>query len=413
MLISFCVGNLSSFGHYVLLSMDSKGLKGLETTNIINIEKNKKKLLKSAVIYGANASGKSNLIKAFKFMADFVINSGNENQMGHIQGIEPFLLSSKFEIYATHFEIVFVYEGIKYRYGFDLDKQKVYNEWLYYVPKKRETLLFKREHTALKLSKQFSEGIAWKKSTSHLGVKIKQGSLFVSILNQMFNGNEKTYSDKIIKWFNRLNIITNTNQERLLESTISLLKEGKYSQEINNFLINVDSSIKGFSYSKENYKLDASCIKINHKYNHSNQVKSLDLLRYESDGIKKIFALSGVLCDILENGKILIIDDFELNLHPILIKKIVELFHNNANKNNAQLIFTTHDTNLLSKELFRRDQIWFMEKDKVGESNLFSLAEFNANGHGGVREYTSYGKNYLNCQYGGVANWCLNGKDCF
>ena len=399
MLVSFSVGNFRSIGGEILLSMETTGLKGNET-NIIKNKGKKKGVLKSAVIYGANASGKSNLLRAFLFMSNFVINSGKDKQTGEKTGVEPFLLDSSLEKEPTYFEIVFIYDNIKYRYGFELDENKVHSEWLYYVPDKRETMLFIRDNDNLKVSKAFSEGMAWKKSTHNLGLKIKENGLFVSVLAQMFSGKKEIASEKVIKWFQSLQIINSLGSINLFKETLNLMKDDLYIEEINNLIKYADFGIKDISHE---IKSDEEVqIRTHHNYQGQKEDKLLDLFKHESEGTKKFFGLTGILCDILKQGKVLIIDELEAHLHPLLTKKIINLFHSEANKNNAQLIFVTHDTNLLSKEIFRRDQIWFMEKDDNENSCLYSLAEFKANVKNGVRATTDFAKNYIDGRYGAI-----------
>ncbi len=411
MLISFSVGNFRSIGKEVMLSMESTGIKGKEEENIISDSCNRKGILKSTVIYGANASGKTNLLRAFLFMSNFVINSGKDKQKGENTGVEAFLLDASLEEEPTYFEIIFIYDNIKYRYGFELDEYKVHSEWLYYVPDKREAMLFIRDNDKLKVSKAFSEGTAWKKSTHNLGLKIKENGLFVSVLAQMFSGEKEIISEKIIKWFKNLQVINSLGSSSLLGEALTLLKDNLFVEDINNLIKYADFSIKAITHEIKSVETNKNNIgdfsikakvQTHHNYQGKDGARLLDMFNHESEGTKKYFGLAGVLCDILKNGKILVIDELEAHLHPLLTKKIIELFHSKTNAKNAQLIFVTHDTNLLSKDIFRRDQIWFMEKDEQEISKLYSLAEFKSNVKNGVRSTSDFSKNYIDGRYGAI-----------
>jgi AAA15 family ATPase/GTPase len=203
-----------------------------------------------------------------------------------------------------------------------------------------------------------------------------------------FNGE---LSGKIFRWFNRLII----NREISISAT--MLDNIKQKYKIMEFIKIADLQIEDISKVSEIVKgYELFSYKTSHyKYNGNNNIVDLaDIGLYcESTGTQKMVALAEPLIDALSNGKILVIDELDTSLHPLITHKIIELFNGPDNKNNAQLIITTHDTNLLSKKLFRRDQIWFTEKDKYGRSDLYSLVNFQ------VRKDASYEKDYLMGKY--------------
>jgi uncharacterized protein len=415
MLIEFSVGNYRSFKEKVTFSMVAANLvsqdKNLDSNNVFAVD-GELSLVKSAAIYGANASGKSNLAKALQFMKWFMVNSSKETQSTERIGVERFRLSTETDDQPSFFEIVFLLDGQQHRYGFTVNQERVLSEWLYYVPKARETKLFDRQNDDFNITKIFkADGI---------GERTRDNALFLSVSAQ-FNVKK---SEAILQWLtHQFHLISGLNDERLLKNTInSLVKEN--NNEIINLLGKLDLGIDGIqikqlrigsvdfgdipeilSYAlKKDFLSEDSTIDniltMHQKFNESGEPVSLEefiLEREESDGTQKIFALASLLIDTLKNGAILVIDEFEARLHPLMSRAIVEIFNSNkSNPRNSQLIFMTHDTNLLNKEIFRRDQIWFTEKDRYGATTLYSLAEYN------VRNDASYGSDYIKGKYGAI-----------
>jgi uncharacterized protein len=420
MLIEFSVGNYRSFKEKVTFSMVAANLvsqdKDLDINNVFAVDK-ELSLVKSAAIYGANASGKSNLAKALQFMKWFMVNSSKETQSTEAIGVERFRLSTETDDQPSFFEIVFLLDGQQHRYGFTADREKVVSEWLYYVPKTRETKLFDRRNGNFDIAKVYkADGI---------GERTRDNALFLSVSAQ-FNINK---SEIILKWITRqLGLISGLNDEQLLDDTIQhLFREEIYNEAItilekfdlgiidikrrhgdnideeqinqggrsNNFLNRALSTMKKFLIEDEN-GFDT----IHQKFNTDREPVSLetfDLSTEESAGTQKIFALVSLLVSALKYSKILIIDEFDARLHPLMSRSIVELFNSNeTNPHNAQLIVMTHDTNLLSNKIFRRDQIWFTEKDRYGATALYSLAEYK------VRNDASFGSDYIKGKYGAI-----------
>jgi uncharacterized protein len=416
MLIEFSIGNYRSFKEKVTFSMVAASLvsqdKSLDSHNIFAVDKDLS-LVKSAAIYGANASGKSNLAKALHFMMWFMVNSSKETQSIEKIGVERFRLSTEMDDQPSFFEIVFLLDGQQHRYGFTATQQQVVSEWLFYVPKARETNLFNRQDGKFKIAKVFkADGI---------DERTRNNALFLSVSAQ-FNIKK---SEAILSWLtNSLILVSGLNDERLIGKTIDDLLQKEYRNKITKLLQNLDTSITGIEVeqidveaiefddmptelSNElkklflNRKAKFSNIFTQHqKFNEKGErvsFESFDLAREESDGTQKIFALASLLHNSLESGKVLIVDEFDARLHPLLSQAIVKLFNSNeTNPKNAQLILMTHDTNLLSNKIFRRDQVWFTEKDYYGATSLYSLAEYN------VRNDASYGSDYIKGKYGAI-----------
>ncbi|MBD0390501.1 MAG: ATP-binding protein [Nostoc sp. C3-bin3] len=415
MLIEFSVGNYRSFKEQVTCSMVAANLvakdKKLNENNVFEID-NDLKLLKSAVIYGANASGKSNLATALKFMRWFMINSSKETQSTEKIGVEIFKLSTETEAQPSFFEIVFLMNGKRYRYGFEATIETVVSEWLFYVPKLKETKLFERKLNKISVSKTYkADGIQQ---------KTRHNSLFLSVSAQ-FN---VQIAEKILDWLaNRVKLVSGLDDRGYRGYTVSCLMDNENKDEILQLLkkldlgfddvkveeseVTVDSLLRELPNEIKNFILKNGGSKIisvqtmHRKFDEEGNIISTEELfnlnEQESEGTQKVFALAGLLVDTLKNGKVLIIDEFDARIHPLINRAIVELFNSNeTNPNNAQLIFMTHDTNLLNNKLFRRDQIWFTEKNRYGATDLYSLAEYN------VSNDASFESDYIQGRYGAI-----------
>ncbi|MBW4500511.1 MAG: ATP-binding protein [Scytonema hyalinum WJT4-NPBG1] len=414
MLIEFSVGNYRSFKEQVTFSMVAANLvakdKKLDENNVFEVDDDLK-LLKSAAIYGANASGKSNLAKALGFMRWFMINSSKETQSTEKIGVERFKLSTETEDKPSFFEIVFLMNGKRYRYGFEATRDKVVSEWLFYVPKSRETKLFERKLDNISVSKTYkADGIQQ---------KTRHNALFLSVSAQ-FN---VKLAEKILDWLtNRVKLVSGLDDRGYRRYTVNCLMNNKNKNEIIQLLKKLDlgfgdikvkesevhadslpselpDEIKNFIIKNGGTK--ATSIQTMHQTfdekGNSVSIALFNLDEQESEGTQKVFALAGPLVNTLKDGKVLIIDEFDARIHPLISRAIVELFNSNeTNPSNAQLIFMTHDTNLLSNKLFRRDQIWFVEKNRYGATDLYSLAEYK------VRNDASFESDYIKGRYGAI-----------
>lgn len=423
MLIEFSVGNYKSFKERVTFSMVAANIvakdKTIDEDNVFAVD-SELKLLKSAAIYGANASGKSNLYKALSFMKWFMINSSKETQSTEQIGVELFRLSTETENQPSFFEIVFILDNKKYRYGFEANRERVVSEWLYYVPKSRKTKLFERELDNIHSIKTYNaEGIE---------KRTRRNALFLSVSAQ-FN---VEIAENILDWLTRkLQIVSGLNVGNYQNHTVGYLQNNENKYEIIKLIKKLDlgidnielaetekkigffMTIKKADIFKENPNLfkDANNLEdilnvtisiktIHQKFDHEGNYISpelFDLNKQESEGTQKVFAMAGLLVDTLEDGKILVIDEFDARLHPLISLAIVNLFNSREiNPNNAQLIFMTHDTNLLSNKFFRRDQIWFTEKNRYGATDLYSLVEYK------VPNDASFESDYIKGKYGAI-----------
>ena len=409
MLIEFSVGNYRSFKDVVTLSMEAAPIKSkgqLDTDNTFVV--GSLRLLKSAAVYGANASGKSNLINAVKFMRQLVRHAPQQS-IDEID-VEPFLLNTESAQNPSFFEVIFQLGETQYRYGFEVDRKRVHREWLYHKLK-REVQLFERHDNQYKLSKKFSEGVGLEERTL-------ANRLFLSVVDQ-FNGQ---IARQIMLWFSNLRLINANIDEPYKIYTFQQLLENKgLAPQIKQFLSKVVGEIEDWQVYSEQWReewvpkemptrlrkllLDSESHRaivqtIHPLYDHENKrvgITEFDLDKHESAGTQKIFALTGPLLQTLYEGTILVVDELDARLHPLLTQQLVQLFNSNqTNPNHAQLIFATHDTNLLKNLVLRRDQIWFTEKNRFEATNLFSLVEYK------VRNDASFEANYLEGRYGAI-----------
>ncbi len=395
MLIEFSVGNYRSFKETVTFSMVAAKLKAkdskLDEQNIFNAE-GELNLLKSAAIYGANASGKSNFISAFSFVKSFILSSAKEMQAEELIDVEPFRLDTESEVKPSFFELVLLLEGRKYRYGFEVNSQRVISEWLFYSATSKETKLFTRDSGRIILSQGFRDG-------KGIVEKTRDNALFLSVLAQ-FNSSVALI---ILRFISRMGIVSGLHEIGIRKITFSGLQEDENKLEIVGLIKKLDLGIDDIEIEKVKKTQGISQIffrTLHKKYDsngHATSTEMFDLDKHESEGTKKLFSLAGTLLTILKSGRTLVVDELDARLHPLITCAIIRLFNSNeTNPNNAQLIFTTHDTNLLSNTIFRRDQIWFAEKNKQGATSLYSLAEFK------VRNDASFEKDYIQGRYGAI-----------
>ena len=409
MLIEFSVKNFLSFKNKVTLSME----KGIGNENLDNIiVKDNLKLLKTAVIYGANASGKSNLFKAFTCAILMVRNSSFLTLESKWDFLKPFLFDETTKNKPSEFEFIFVANGIKYRYFFSADINKIYDEILdaYYTQK--PTNIFKRTKTNIY---EFNND---KSKLESLKVKNTENKLFLATITSWNYDKTKgvyLWFSNVIDTYDSFNRISDQDLKEysddnkdLKEFTLKLLKEADIlikdihvdykEKEIDSTMMNM--FMPSLARTNGTYRMSNVNIELDHEIvDKNNQLHNYRLnFNAESSGTRVLFALAPFLKRSFESSKIIIVDELEKSMHPTLVEFIVKLFNNsNINKANSQLIFMTHATNLLSLDLLRRDQIWFTEKDSMtGVSDLYSLDSFT------VRKDENIQKGYINGRYGAV-----------
>ena len=408
MLIQFNFKNFKSFREEATLDLSAaKMTEFLERIITVGSEK----VLPVAAIYGANASGKSNIYNAFEYMSNYVVESfkyGDEEEKFDEFRPTPFLLDSVSSNAESSFEVYFTLSGDKsertYNYGFCLNKEGVAEEWLNSKAK-----------TARKYSTVFYRGTSDeeldlsgfpKGSRDNILLALEKQVLIISLGAKLKIGKCKAIRD----WFlaNEFadfgNPFTNLFMSHRLPKGFVANKD--VQQKVVEYFASFDEHIKDFSIEKvihdEETKEDMYKINALHKMIDSDEMAEIPLA-LESAGTLKMFALYPELQEVLEKGSVFFIDELNARLHPLLVRNFVLTFLNpKINVNHAQLVFTTHDTWQLSNQLLRRDEIWFVEKDEKGVSTLYSLADFVDESGSRIRKDESYEKNYLIGKYGAI-----------
>jgi len=421
MLISFSVQNFRSIRDLQTFSMEElRADEHLKESNTFKAGNHR--LLKSAAIYGPNASGKSNLLNALGWMQHFVFNSSIRGQVGAKIPYTPFRLSTVTENAPSHFEVEFFAFGFEYRYGFEVIAEKVASEWLFrkLPDASKPARLFTREDDKIDCSTEyFKEGRGLEERT-------RPNALFLSVCAQ-FNGAE---AGKVMAWFGNL-VLTSGLQDQYMNFTTKCLTDPKQQAPLATFIRSADLNISNLRAEMEKYEesdlagvpedLKRHILATQYK---RNAIKTLhakrdengavvgsvefDLSKDESNGTQKLVALAGPVVSSLANGVVLVIDEVDARLHPLLTQALFDRFHSAENKKNAQLICASHDITLLEPERFRRDQIWFCEKDEKEATELYSLAEFDPQD---VRATTKFSRQYLKGLFGAVPKLAQFGED--
>jgi len=400
MIIDFSVENFRSIKEMQTLSMSAASIvskhKEIDEQNLIKVS-DKLSLLKSKAIYGANASGKSNIIKALmSFIA--IVSDSVKNDRILFFNIYPFSLSTETDDKPCYFQLTFLLNNIHYRYGFEASKKEITSEWLFGTPGKKEVNFFTREGNNISVNeKQFKEGHKIIELYASSGeTSISTNSLFLTVVKSFTGGVAKD----IVDYISKIIVISVLSDNSLFSKAQELLSE-ENKKQIGDFLKISDIGIEHIGkleYGSQDEK-DVFVATAHKKFDSNlNEVRlvnfSMDF--FESDGTKKMFGISHMILQALNEKIPIIIDEFDARLHPLLTKKIVELFNSDSNKG-SQLIFATHDTNLLDSKLLRRDQICFVEKDKYGASHFYTLVDFK-----GVRNDASFEKDYIAGRYGAI-----------
>lgn len=406
MLIQFSFKNYRSFRNDTVLDLSAAKMTEFND-RVITI--GGEKILPVAAIYGANASGKSNVYEAFCYMSEYVVKSlhyGDDSEHFDEYRPTPFLFDKESANAESSFEVYFTVPNDptekSYNYGFCIGKEGVTEEWLNYKSKTARKYLpvFYRSESELDL-KGFK-----KVNRTSIETALNKEVLVVSLGAKL-----KIEKCKLVRdWFaaNEFadfgNVVSNFFMSRRLPK--GFVEDEKVQKKVIDYFASFDESIQGFHIEEipreDETKDPTYSINAIHKRIDSDETAEIPLVT-ESAGTLKMFALYSELQEVISKGSVLFIDELNARLHPLLVRNFILIFLNpEINVNHAQLIITTHDTWQLSNQLLRRDEIWFTEKDKQGISTLYSLADFVDEDGSRIRKDENYEKNYLLGKYGAI-----------
>jgi len=412
MILSFKVSNFKSFNKVQELNFVTQPRQSGLENNYAEVLSGKK-VLKSSVIFGANASGKSNLVKALAWFRNYVLNSfqpNHSNLNGENILFDEFLLDHKNKTIPLSFELDFTIKKQYYKFSFSSTKKKIVKESLELVyQSKKSRKIYERKESSLKLIEENQI----RKSAQNI---LKENTLFLTVLAA--SGDD--IAEKILNKIRNITIINSFENNTYTRENYPV-----YKSIVDSLMIQADFGVKKIDIKNEDisakeieefmkiekdipprimtvikntpYKIKKYSILTTHKaINKDNQSSDIQFdLEKESDGTQRTFALAGLMANILESGKTLVVDELDAHLHPSICQFILLQFHL-KNPNNAQLLFTSHSTSLLDKDLLRRDQIWFTEKDDFGATELYSLAGLEE------RKDVDYAQRYLEGRYGAL-----------
>ena len=398
MLIRFSFKNFKSFKNENCLDMEATSLKEHEY-NVAKLDNGE--YLKVSAIYGANASGKTNVLQAFDYMKKRILVSDDSKKNSPIdeENIYSFMINNapialEVEILAKNNKI--------YKYGFEVLKDTIISEWLFEKRVNKFYAIFERENNNVSMKPNKISDL----------VNIDERTLFLNIYSKIDRNNEDF--SNVYDWFvNSMYLdLGNPNFERFINNRVSLkiLSDENYKKELLKFIKTFDSGIEGIRTTPDSIEAVKSNngiidIEVLHR-GENGELKALPFY-LESNGTRKMFHLFDFFMDALKNGMVLFVDELDAKLHPLLTRYIINLFHNSqTNIGNGQLIYSTHDTVNLNKETFRRDEIWFAEKDKDGISEIYALSDYiledDKNAGKKVRNDATYNKDYLTGRYGAI-----------
>ena len=411
MLIEFRVKNFRSLRDEQVLSLVASKDKTLQDTHTQATGISAAPaVLRSAVVYGANASGKSNLIKALQYMRGVVTESATAMQPSQTFAVQQFRLDAVSVGQPSEFEVTFLNDGVRYQYGFAMTTQRIVSEHLLVYKSFKPQHWFTRRFDADTSKDIYDFGPGLKGPKNLWEGATRPNALFLSMAVQLNSESLRPLFD----WFLNHLVIFNEQAQLSPQMSIELLKKADGRKEICNFLSSADISIADIDV--ETRKVPGQAIHFDlmagktevrseemeeHKvlFHHvTEQGKAVFDIMDESNGTRNLLFLAAPVLNILNKGLTLVIDALDKSLHTLLVRELVRLFHRpEINTGGAQLIFTTHDTSLLdAPNLFRRDQVWFVEKDRDQTSTLVSLSEFSP------RKNEALERGYLMGRYGGV-----------
>lgn len=417
MLIQFSVTNCRSIlGRQTLNMAASTYFKEFDASNTFlpELDGGLPRLLRSTVLYGPNASGKSAFIQALRFVQEQVLNSQKESQAGDPIDVTPFKLTADSRAADSEFEVTFVEQGVRYEYGFCCNRERYTEEWLIAYPLGRAQKWFHRvfnTETGKDVYK-FSTAFLGGRQRQTWAVQTRKNALFFSTAIQLNNEQLKPAFD----WFKLRLRVLDSVRGLSPSYTLSLCRNDEERKRVVGFMNSADLSILDIQLKETAFSADTlprglpAAIKdellkdiagkkfIGPRFFHRD-VETQESVEFdekeESAGTLALFAFAGPWLDVIENERVLVVDELDGSLHPLLVHHLVRRLHHEGTK--AQIIFTTHDTTLLSQKLLRRDQVWFMEKDANSATRLYPLSDFSP------RDNEAVERGYLNGRYGGIS----------
>ncbi|MNC10526.1 MULTISPECIES: AAA family ATPase [unclassified Pseudomonas] len=413
MLVQFSVENYRSVKDVCELSMvASRYYKENEQENTFETGiADCPRLLKSVVIYGPNGAGKTTLLEAMKFVESFVLNSAPKSQAGEEIDVTPFRLSKDTRNKSSNFEIIFIEDGVRYEYGLCATKERVTEEWLIAFPKGVPQKWFHRIYDpetaayAYKYSKYFEGGRmrgGWQKQT-------RQNASYLSTAIQL-NNEQLT---PVYNWFFR-RLATLRPDGLSSEFTAESCLDSEFKKSVLEFISSADIPLSNIEVETLKYmdmkfpdhiptvfKEEITKSLKDKEYHEVSFVRTDDAgeavrfkLAEESKGTQGLFNFAGPWIDVISNNLVLFVDELDSSLHPLIVHHLVDILHKSGS--NAQIIFTTHDTTILSQKILRRDQVWLLKKNKFHASELYPLSDYK------IRDGEAIEKGYLSGRYGAV-----------
>jgi AAA15 family ATPase/GTPase len=411
MLVEFRIKNFRSLRDEQVLSLVASTDKSLLDTHALDTGlKASPHLLKSAVVYGANASGKSNLIKALQYMRGVVLESATLQPGQTFDRLHPFRLDAISGSLPTEFEVTFILDGVRYQYGFAMNTQRIVSEQLLVYKAFKPQRWFERHFDAESGKDVYEFGPSLKGAKNLWEGATRPNALFLSMAVQLNSEALRPVYD----WFANRLVIFNEQSPLSPQFSVQMLKQEAQRKAICEFLRAADISIADIEVATKqamvhSIRLDLATgkreeeageqavdeVRFHHITEHGRAV--FDLMD-ESSGTRNLLFLTGPILDILNKGLTLVVDELDTSLHTLLVQALVRLFHRpEVNTGGAQLVFTTHDTSLLDAYgLFRRDQVWFVEKHPDQSSSLYPLLDFSP------RKNEALERGYLQGRYGAL-----------
>ena len=400
MLISFAVKNYRCFADEQILSFEAGSSQTVKDYSFATGHPAAPRLLQSACIFGPNGAGKTTFVNAMGFFQWFVLASARMVQVGDEIDVTPFLLDTKRSGQPSAFEACFIHEGNYYKYGFAVDRKRVWEEWLFTrdaKPYSKLRKLFERKYIPQK------EDYVWSISQEGENERIcksmtRYDALFVTTAHQLNSNKFAVPFAAPFDWVDgRLRIIGDGTLHRYktVPSNFASIcvSDSKKKAQVLEMLQGLDCTITDFNCTIVTRQ---PVMWFYHRHQNGEEVP-FDFAD-ESEGTKVFFNLAGQLIGVLDNGYTLVIDEIHNGLHPLALRKLLGLFHDSENnKHNAQLLYTSHETSVMRDDFVHKDQVWFAEKDKGEKASLYALAEFKE-----IRNLASFQKAYLDGRFGAV-----------